>query len=245
MRPVLRHSAARRLGLLVLVPALIALGPTRARGQSGGPGNTGDAPDLYVPQDRQRLLSAKERMLEDLETYFEGEKQGAIWLMALGGGGLVVGATLMAQAGAHRGAGYPVLGFGALELALGVGLWLRTDPQLAALRATLETRPSRLREQELRRMRRVNLGFRIYVWTEIALFAGGIGMAAAGAVKDSETLKGAGVGLAVESAILFGYDFFASRRARRYTAELEAFRVVPLLSFGEGRHGGLGVVGRF
>src|SRR4051812_30703916 len=80
------------------------------------------------------------RMRRAMHAYFEGEKREA-W--AFGAGGILTagGGTAMffAHDDFYRGAAYPLVIVGAIQLAAGVMLLVRTDAQVADLDAKLDT----------------------------------------------------------------------------------------------------------
>src|SRR5690348_13913211 len=80
-----------------------------------------------------------ERMRAAMHRYFDGEKREA-W--AFGGGGVLTlaggGAMFFAHDDFYRGAAYPLVIFGGIELAAGIVLLMRTDAQVSALDAHLD-----------------------------------------------------------------------------------------------------------
>lgn len=121
-----------------------------------------------------------------------------------------------------KGASYPVLGVGAIQLGAGIVSFI-SPPRRAARNAVLiaADHDGFLRD-EGKRIRRVNTAFRVLAITELALVVGGVATAVIGHAKDAPTAEGVGIGLASEAAVMYVLDHFAHRRAERYAARLSA-----------------------
>jgi hypothetical protein len=164
-------------------------------------------------------------MKAQLQAYFDGETREAYAWGGLGLLGLGAGSALLAQEDRlDKGAAWPLLGVGLLQLALGTGLFIRTPGQVADLAALLDAHPADFGRQERARMERVNFGFRVYSAVEASLLTVGGGVALAGLARDSRVLMGVGLGTVVEMGVMLVLDHLASERAAEYTARLDAFR---------------------
>jgi hypothetical protein len=168
-------------------------------------------------------------MTEAMHSYFHGEKwEGPFFAGAgvLAGG---AGAFLLAQpSDLARGAAWPLLGVGLIQLAAGAVVFFRTDAQVAALDRLLLEDPARYRNDETSRIGRVNTTFRVLIATEIAIAAGGLAAAGAGRVMGSDVVVGIGLGLLAQGLAMLVLDAVAMERADRYTEALDAFRLPPL-----------------
>ena len=138
-----------------------------------------------------------------------------------------MGTTLLAADTTEvaKGAAVPVIAFGAIELGAGLVLYLRTDALLAGLDHDLTSSPGGFKAKETVHLRRVRDSFSALMWTEMALASLGVGLAAVGAYTKAPTVEGVGLGLAVESSVLFVLDSLAADRAKPYLSALESFRV--------------------
>ena len=167
------------------------------------------------------------RVRKDLHTYYGGEKSGSLQFAVPGFVSLGVGTALLATdpSDMAKGAAVPVLAFGAIELGAGLVLFLRTDALLARLDGELTRRPTGWKAAETDHLRHVRDKFAALMWTEIAVAGIGAGMAAGGAYAKAPTVQGIGIGLAVESSVLFILDSIAAERAKPYLSSLESFRV--------------------
>ena len=122
-----------------------------------------------------------------------------------------------------HGAAFPLMGIGLLQLALGVGLFVRTPGQVAALAEQLHREPTAFAAGERARMARVNRGFRWYRPVEQAILIGGAGCVLLGGLNHSDVLLGVGLGTFLEAARMLVLDHFADARADVYARRLDAF----------------------
>lgn len=159
-----------------------------------------------------------------MHTYFDGEKReawgfGGAGIVALGGGA----AMFAASDGFYRGAAYPIAAVGVVQLVVGVVLLVRTDGQVAELDARLDRGKRVFLELEEPRMERVRSEFVWLAATELALLAGGLGLATFGGFRGDHTLSGIGTGIAVQSAAMLTFDVHAAARADAYSLAISTF----------------------
>src|SRR5262245_4954675 len=96
-------------------------------------------------------------MNEALTTYFAGEKNAGAVLAVIG---LLMGAgALLATRGLPKAFTYTLAVWALLELAIGVGLYLKTDPQVARLAALLANDAAAFYTTEQPRMATVQRNF--------------------------------------------------------------------------------------
>jgi hypothetical protein len=178
--------------------------------------NPGQALAQESPSDRQRMT----RQMED---YFAGEKAQAYVFLGAGLAALGTGAFLYSRGETARGASYPVLAIGLLQAAVGTGLILRTDGQVLERRLRIDQDAAGFQRDEQERMEGVMSRFPIALYTEVILGAAGLGLLAYGAQQNHATLKGIGLGLAVQCAVMLGLDYVAAQRGQRYLSTLQGF----------------------
>lgn len=157
----------------------------------------------------------------DLRGYFGAEVFESWLFVGLGAATIGTGSYFFTRSDSLLlGAAGPLIGVGLIQLVVGLAVLVRTNTQVAALLALSRTDPTRFVTEESARMRVVNRNFVIYRWVELALLTVGAGLLIAGAVADQRALLGVGGGLAFQSAAMLTFDFFAERRALRWTAQL-------------------------
>ncbi len=159
---------------------------------------------------------------ESMHTYFAGElAEGYVFAGAgaAGIGGGLAGA-LAAKDGFYKGAAWPLLGFGVIQLAAGVVLLFRTDRQVEERDARITHQLPSFYALERPRMARVQNEFRWLAIAETALVVVGAGVAAYGGTQHDHAVVGLGAGLAFESALMLALDGRASDRADAYASAL-------------------------
>ncbi|MFT3706875.1 MAG: hypothetical protein QM817_04330 [Archangium sp.] len=172
----------------------------------------------------QTPLTPVDAMRGDMKTYFAGETSEG-W--AFGGLGLVsVGSAtglLLSNTNLGRGMSVPLFAVGVIQLALAIGLFVRTPGQVAGFDAQLTNAPAEYKTGETTRMERVMRGFAIYKAAEVGLFFGGVALSGAGGISKSDFALGAGITLAAEALVMLILDFYAEGRGRVYQAAISGF----------------------
>ena len=159
-------------------------------------------------------------LTESLAVYFAGEKSAGLVLAVIGALALAWGGLIYRNgAGDLRGVLWPVMLVGALQLAVGVGLYARTDGQVAALRAQLDREPPAFLAAERPRMAKVQRNFIVIEWVEVVLLV--VGVALALGRKGSVVPWGVGAGMVVQAGVMLAFDLLAERRG---AAWLDALR---------------------
>lgn len=157
-------------------------------------------------------------------TYFNGEKHAGLLLIVVGAIGIAAAVLFFQPRWVLRSLGI-TMGFLALaEIALGAGLYLRTDPQVNGLVAQLATEPARFELEERARMTRVQRNFVVIEYVELAVIL--VCAVVAITQKHRPGLMGVALGLLVNGAFLLAFDLVAERRGAVYLAAIEA-RAIP------------------
>jgi hypothetical protein len=163
------------------------------------------------------------KLLEAMATYFLGEKiEALVFILPLGLVSLVVGAWLWSDGAANpfsRGVAVPFVVMGLLLGVVGSGVGFRTSAQVATLSAAVEASPETALRQEQARMHAVNRAWPVYLAAWAAF--GVVGFALRFATRGDFT-QGLGIALVFFSGVGLLVDGFAERRARPYTAAVDA-----------------------
>ncbi len=158
--------------------------------------------------------------LDTLRAYFDGERLEAFFFILPAGLIMLIlaGTALKAEGGAYGIAmAVPLIVFGLVLAATGLGVGLRTRAQVEQLEKDYAASPKAMVEKELPRMEKVNANWPKYlaVWTALVV----AGLVFRFAFK-ADWAHGLGPGLLLAGAIGFLVDGFAERRSRPYTAAL-------------------------
>jgi hypothetical protein len=103
-----------------------------------------------------------------------------------------------------------------LQLGIGMGLFLKTDAQVATLQSQLATS----KETELPRMEKVQRNFVVLevVWV-VMIIAGAL---VAWRLKESSAVCGVALGILINASVLLAFDIVAERRGAVYLAALKS-----------------------
>jgi hypothetical protein len=229
------RGGARGVGLAVA--ALIGTLGARAAAEPTAP----NSPDMS-PAQRQ--------MSRRMHDYFGGELNLATTAFGLSAGSGYAGGVLLAHAtDASRAAAVPVLTVGLVELAIGVGLFLRTPGQVRELDALIANDPERYAREEGARMEGVVDRFGPLTIIETSLLFAGLVTTTVGAVAGEDRAIGAGLGTAAQATVGLCIDGFAAGRAERYLegiGELRALQMSPMIqTSGDVTSYGLAIGGAF
>ena len=161
-----------------------------------------------------------------MHDYFAGERTGGYVLIGMGVGGLLAGGLLY-RSGSPTGIGasYPLFGIGLLHLAAGIYINIASAQRVDKLDAQISKNNSAFVRDEQKRMAGVSSQFTILKITEIVLATGGLTMAGIGWRTDRPRLMGAGLAVAAEMLLTFGFDLWAAHRAHEYRDQLAEIRV--------------------
>jgi hypothetical protein len=186
-------------------------------------------------------------MSHEMHGYFRGELDLASTALGLAAGSGYIGGALLARAtDASRAAAIPVLVVGVAYAGIGIGLFVRTGPQVRALDEQIAGAPKAYGKEEGARVERVLSNFVVFRAIESVLIVAGAGTAAVGAVVEEDRAIGAGLGVAAQASIVLALDAIAEARAERYHEAIREFVPTPTISTSE--HGstyGLSLSGRF
>jgi hypothetical protein len=163
-------------------------------------------------------------MREAMHTYVRGERRSIIPFSLMAFSTLVAGTLLLIpNEPIPRGAAWPLLGFGVLELAAGLFFGLRDEqPKLDAL---LDEDPDAFAKHEREKVGRIssrNQPVLLAIWSVV--MASGGALAGIGATQRLPTLEGVGIGLAIQGLAFFLIDWAVLDRADDYLAVLRHFR---------------------
>jgi len=160
-----------------------------------------------------------------MHNYFAGERLGGYILIAMGVAGVLAGLLLRSRSKTAKGASYPLLGIGFLHLAAGIYINIASAQRIDKLDRLIEKSKSAFVHDEHARMQGVSKQFTSLKVAELVLAAGGLTMAGIGWRTDRRRLMGAGLAVAVEMLLTFGFDLWAAQRAHVYRDQLAEMHV--------------------
>lgn len=162
----------------------------------------------------------------DIEKYFLAEKQIGLIFFIIGivAVALAIVCFFVLRTSFYRGAAFPLLLIGLIQLVIGFAVFQRSDGDRKRNVYAYDMDPQQLKEKELPRMQKVTKNFAIYKGVEVALIIAALVLILVYRSKLDKTFwVGLGVALLIQTLIMLGADYFAAKRAIKYTAGLEAF----------------------
>jgi hypothetical protein len=156
-------------------------------------------------------------MHDALMLYFDGEKHAGLYLAAAGAVIIVFAAVLLRP---PRSFAVTLVVLAIAEIALGVGLYLRTGPQVSRLVAQLGSEPAHFHSEENVRMERVQRNFIIVEYVELSMII--LSAILAVTQKNRPMIAGIALGLLIHTALLLAFDLIAERRGAVYLRSIIA-----------------------
>jgi hypothetical protein len=153
-------------------------------------------------------------MQDALVTYFTGEKRAGVFFLVLALAALAAAVALWRGAGPFRGAALPLAAVALGQLAVGGTLVARTDRQMAALAAQLESDPRAFQADETARMDRIMTSFRWIVAVEVVLLCAAVALLLS--FHAPSLAAGIGLGLLLQASATLAFDVVAVHRNRTY-----------------------------
>ncbi len=187
---------------------------------------------------------------DGMRGYYASERSTAFLFIGVGAGSAAAGGVLAATAPRDgdfsRGLGWSLLTVGVLEAAGAAFYAFQVNAEIDHYSAALAKDPTAFKREELAHIHGTTSRFVAYRLSELALAAGGAGVATYGFVKNQDTWKGVGIGVAAEALTFFVLDSFGQARAKAYEDEVRGFNPEMAIEIGGGeRPTTLGVRSRF
>ncbi len=159
-----------------------------------------------------------ELKLNAITEYFSGEKMQCLVGIAISAVSIALALYFLLQlkTDLYKGVAWPFLIISVLLLSICVGVVWRTAGDIERVSNYVQNEPEKIKTDEIPRMENVMRNFKVIKVVELSLLAVGIFLAMFGASKGAMQLTGIGIGLGIQSAIMYGFDYFAHKRADVY-----------------------------
>jgi hypothetical protein len=173
---------------------------------------------------RERLKTVdggRFKAMTQIQDYFTGERfQCAIGIaLAVLSIALSLVFVLSLKTNFLKGVAYPSLAISAVLLVICVGIVFRTPGDIERVTTYFESEPENMLSEEIPRMKGVLMNFEIIKIVELCLAVIGLGLW--GLRFSSPLVSGIGLGLLIQSLMMFGFDYLAHSRALEYWAFLQ------------------------
>lgn len=176
-----------------------------------------------------------------LDDYYESEVTVGHAFVAVGVLSAGIGGLLLSRRSTfERATGWPVLAFAAIGIFGGGAYAQQMGADHQTYSEELRTAPSTYRDKERLHAGGIRQRYLIYRIAEASLALIGVGMFTYGTLKSENTVRGIGLGLAIEAATFFSIDSFGAAHTSTYLEHVEAF--TPTISLQLGVHNQWGLV---
>ena len=154
--------------------------------------------------------------MENIRSYFEAEKHEGILFVFIGLTAIVFAVFFLTfqREMFYRGMAFPLIAVALLQIVVGGSVWIRSPKDIARVERFIQSTPEQIEKSEIPRMQVVMNNFVIYRYVEISLLI--FGLLAMFYLGNHVFMRGIGIGLFIQSAIMLSLDFFAERRAAEY-----------------------------
>jgi hypothetical protein len=149
-----------------------------------------------------------------IDAYFGAEKLGSVLFIVVGASAIALALVLLRRRSRLRGMAVPLIAVALLQAVVGGTVLLRSDAQIARLQQQAREAPAAFRSAETARMKAVIANFELYRRLEIGLLA--LGMAIVVLLRQREFWFAFGLGLVLQSGLMFVLDRLAEARAHEY-----------------------------
>ena len=159
--------------------------------------------------------------------YFTAEKQESLLFLIVGIVAILLAMVcwffIKSNPNFFKGAAIPLLAIGLIQMVIGYSVYSRTDKQKTNIAYNIGIEPvNYVKQTELPRMKIVMKNFVIYRWVEIAFIITGLILIFLFRLNTDKTFwYGFGVALAIQAVIMLSADYFAEKRGKVYTSELQ------------------------
>lgn len=160
--------------------------------------------------------------MDAVSSYFDAERAESLLFMLVGATALCASAYLLIvrRQPFSRGLAFPLIAVALIQLSVGATVFVRSPSDASRVNAALESDRAHIAAVEVPRMKVVIRNFVLYRWIEIVLLLAGVALLLIAA--KGTLMRGAGLGLALQSALMLTLDLFAERRAQVYLDMLTA-----------------------
>jgi hypothetical protein len=169
----------------------------------------------------------QQKDLSFIYRYFIAEKQESLLFLVVGIIAILLAVTfwffIKSNPAFFKGAAIPLIAIGLLQCIVGYTVYSRTDDQKKDIAYNMGLEPvSYVKQTELPRMQTVMKNFVVYRWVEIAfIITGLIFIFLFRTNADRSFWYGFAVALTIQAVLMLGVDYFAEKRGKLYTTELQ------------------------
>jgi lipoprotein signal peptidase len=154
--------------------------------------------------------------MEPISKYFNEEKYESVFFVLVGVIAIVLSIYFFAKVKTpfYNGVSYALIAIAAIQLTVGISVYFRSPKDILRVESFVKHQKFRILVEEIPRMKVVMKNFVFYRWIQISLIVVGLIFYF---YFDKETMmKGLGIGLFIQSALMLFLDYFAEKRGFEY-----------------------------
>ncbi len=154
--------------------------------------------------------------MNQVNKYFIAEKNESVLFVVVGVIAIILSAYFLwkVRQPFYNGLSYALILIALIQLVVGSSVYFRSPKDIIRVNNLVCNEPSKIKSEEIPRMKVVMKNFIIYRWVEIVILL--IGVFLYFYFQPLSILKGIGLGLMMQSGIMLILDYFAESRGKIY-----------------------------
>jgi uncharacterized membrane protein len=163
--------------------------------------------------------------MDAISKYFNEEKYESVFFVLVGIIAIILSIYFFIKVKTpfYNGISYALLAVAMIQLTVGISVYFRSPKDIIRVDNFMQFDKSRIQTEEIPRMKIVMKNFVFYRWIQIALIL--IGLILFFYFNPETMMKGLGIGLFIQSAMMLSLDYFAEKRGFEYLNFLKNFDV--------------------
>lgn len=162
--------------------------------------------------------------MEPVIKYFNAEKSESLLFILVGIMAISVSAYFILQIkqSFYNGMCWPLIAIAFIQITVGTSVYFRSPKDIQRVTSIIQNQKEKISSEEIPRMKVVMKNFIIYRYVEIVLLISSLLLMFL--FDHSLFLKGIGIGLFIQSALMLALDFFAEKRGQEYLDFLQGIQ---------------------
>jgi hypothetical protein len=154
--------------------------------------------------------------MESISKYFNAEKYESVFFVLVGVIAIVLSIYFFTKVKLpfYNGVSYALLAVAAIQLTVGISVYFRSPKDILRVENFVKFEKQKIQTDEIPRMNVVMKNFVFYRWIQISLLV--FGLIFYFYFNKETMIKGLGIGLFIQSALMLFLDYFAEKRGFEY-----------------------------
>ncbi len=154
--------------------------------------------------------------MEQISKYFNEEKYESVFFLLVGVIAIVLSIYFFIKVKTpfYNGISFAFLAVAAVQLTVGISVYFRSPKDIIRVENFVKLEKEKIQTEEIPRINVVMKNFILYRWVEIGLLV--LGLVFFFYFKPDTLMRGLGLGLFIQSALMLFLDYFAEKRGFEY-----------------------------